>query len=45
VKRVVVARRPKAHEDFGIATITLFPPGQVPFANVVEVLQDFFMQN
>jgi hypothetical protein len=45
VKRVVVARWPKAHEEFGIATITLFPPGQVPFANVVEVLQEFFVHN
>jgi hypothetical protein len=45
VKRVVVARRPKAHEEFGIASITPFPPGQVPFANVVEVLQEFLVQN
>jgi hypothetical protein len=45
VKRVVVARRPRAHKEFGIASITPFPPGQVPFANVAEILQEFLMHN
>jgi hypothetical protein len=45
VKRVVVARRPRAHEEFGIASITPFPPGQVPFANVAEILQEFLVHN
>jgi hypothetical protein len=43
LKRVVVARRPKVHEEFGIVTISPFPPGQVPFANVAEILQDFLV--
>jgi hypothetical protein len=41
VKKVVVARRPKAHEEFFIVSITPFPPGQVPFENVAEILQEF----
>jgi hypothetical protein len=43
VKRVVVARCPKAHEEYGIVTISPFPPSQVPFANVAEILQEFLV--
>jgi hypothetical protein len=43
VKKVVVARRPKAHEEFAIVTITPFPPGQVLFENVSDVLQEFLV--
>jgi hypothetical protein len=43
VKRVVVARRLKAHEEYSIATISPSPPGQVPFANVAEILQEFLV--
>jgi hypothetical protein len=43
VKKVVVARRPKAHEEFAIFTITPFPPGQVPFENVSKILQEFLV--
>jgi hypothetical protein len=38
LKKVVLARRPKAHEEFAIVTITPFPPGQVLFENVSDVL-------
>jgi hypothetical protein len=43
VKRVVVSRRPKAHENMAIATIAPVPLGQIPFANIADVLQDFLV--
>jgi hypothetical protein len=42
VKRVVVRRRPKEHEQYAIATIDPFPEGLVPFDNVRDVLGEFF---
>jgi hypothetical protein len=43
VKKVLVARRLKAPEEFAIVSITPFPPGQVPFKNVAEILQEFLV--
>jgi hypothetical protein len=44
VKRVVVPRRPKEHEQYAIATITPFPEGLVPFQNVRDVLEEYFTE-
>jgi hypothetical protein len=41
VKRVVVARKPRLHEQYAIATIDPFPQGQVHFGNVREVLEEY----
>jgi hypothetical protein len=41
VKRVVVTRKPRLHEQYAIATINPFPQGQVHFQNVRGVLEDF----
>jgi hypothetical protein len=41
VHRVVLPRRPRRHEEFAIATILPMSEGQVHFANVCEVLEDF----
>jgi hypothetical protein len=35
----VVPRRQRQHED--ITTINLVPPGQIPFENIREVIEDF----
>jgi hypothetical protein len=40
-KRVVVARKPRMHEQYAIATFNPFPEGQVHFPNVRNVLEDF----
>jgi hypothetical protein len=44
VKRVVVPRRPREHEQYAIATIAPFPEGLVPFQNVRDVLQEYFAE-
>jgi hypothetical protein len=44
VKRVVVPRRPRNHEHYAIATIEPVPPGQIPFANINEVLSEFLTE-
>jgi hypothetical protein len=44
VKRVVVPRRPKEHEQYAIATIASFPEGLVPFQNVRDVLEEYFTE-
>jgi hypothetical protein len=44
VKRVVVPRRPKEHEQYAIATITPFPEGLVPFQNVRDVLEEYLTE-
>jgi hypothetical protein len=41
VKRVVVPRRQRQHEDIAIATINPVPPGQIPFENIREVMEEF----
>jgi hypothetical protein len=41
VKRVVVARKPRLHEQYAIATINPFPQGQVHFQNVRNVLEEY----
>jgi hypothetical protein len=41
VHQVILPRRPRRHEEFAIATIRPMPEGQVHFANVREVLEDF----
>jgi hypothetical protein len=41
VHRVVVPRRTRQNEEVAIASITPMPPGQVDFANVRDVLDDF----
>jgi hypothetical protein len=41
VHRVVVPRRTRQNEEVAIASITPMPPGQVDFANVHDVLDDF----
>jgi hypothetical protein len=41
VKRVVVARKPRLHEQYAIATIAPFPQGQVHFGNVRVVLEEY----
>jgi hypothetical protein len=41
VHRVVLPHRPHRHEEFAIATIQPMLEGQVHFANVREVLEDF----
>lgn len=41
VKRVVVSRKPRLHEQYTIATIAPFPQGQVHFGNVREVLEEY----
>jgi hypothetical protein len=38
---VVVLRRQRKHEDITIATINPVPPGQIPFENIREVMEDF----
>jgi hypothetical protein len=43
VQRVVLPRRARRHEDWAITTITPMPEGQVHFANVRDVLQDFLV--
>jgi hypothetical protein len=42
VQRVVLPRRARRHEEYAIATIALMPPGQVHFANIRDVLEEFF---
>jgi hypothetical protein len=44
VKRVVVPRRPKEHEQYAIATIDPFPEGLVPFDNVRDVLGEYLTE-
>jgi hypothetical protein len=44
VKRVVVPRRPKEHEQYAIATFDPFPEGLVPFANISEVLEEYLTE-
>jgi hypothetical protein len=44
VKRVVVPRRPKEHEQYSIATFDPFPEGLVPFANITEVLEEYLTE-
>jgi hypothetical protein len=41
IHRVVVPRRTRQNEEVAIASITPMPPGQVDFANVHDVLDDF----
>jgi hypothetical protein len=43
VHRVVMPRRPRRHEEFAIATIQPMPEGLVHFANIHDVLEDFFV--
>jgi hypothetical protein len=43
VHRVVLPHRPRRHEEFAIATIHPMLEGQVLFANVREVLEDFLV--
>jgi hypothetical protein len=42
VHRVVLPCRPRRHEEYAIATIQPMPEGQVLFANIRDVLEDFF---
>jgi hypothetical protein len=42
IQRVVLPRRARRHEEYAIATIAPMPPGQVHFANVRDVLEEFF---
>jgi hypothetical protein len=42
VQLVVLPRRARRHEEYAIATIAPMPPGQVHFANVRDVLEEFF---
>jgi hypothetical protein len=42
VHRVILPRRPRRHEEYAISTIQPMPKGQVHFANVCDVLEDFF---
>jgi hypothetical protein len=44
VKRVVVARRPRLHEQYAIATFNPMPQGLVPFDNIREVLDEFLTE-
>jgi hypothetical protein len=41
VKRVVVPHRQRQNEDTTIATIDHVPLGQIPFADIGKVLEDF----
>jgi hypothetical protein len=43
VQWVVLPRRACRHEDWAIATISPMPEGQVHFANVRDVLEDFLV--
>jgi hypothetical protein len=42
VQWVVLPRRARRHEDYAIATIAPMPAGQVHFANIRDVLEEFF---
>jgi hypothetical protein len=44
VKRVVVARRPRLHEQYAIATFNPMPQGLIPFDNIREVLDEFLTE-
>jgi hypothetical protein len=43
VHRVVVPRHQRQHEDTTIVIINPMPPGQIPFDNIRDMLQDFLM--
>jgi hypothetical protein len=45
VQRVVLPRRARRHEDWAIVTIAPMPEGQVHFANIRDVLQDFLVNS
>jgi hypothetical protein len=45
VRRVFLPRRHRRHEEYAIASINPMPEGEVHFANIRDLLEDFLLNS